>query len=303
MCAYGDSSERGRLFPVWFWVLVMLLAVSLSCNLPMPSNATTATPTGETPNPTVVFPPLVETTVSPSPLPPTETVMDTPTATITATATLGIPLFTATTNANCRSGPGLNYDVLRVLPAGTSEPIVGKDSTGTWWVIQNGVRCWVNYTTGTASGDLSRVAVLPAPPTPTFIPTATQTMTPTVTPTPTTRILMPTSIIRTIIIPPMVSSASVTADAPCAPCPCWVYWHGTITTTGALTAHYQWEVKFYDGTWSTPSVGALVFSGAGTQNTFDWGAKAPAGTVVTARLHVTSPNEVYSNEVTVTYCP
>lgn len=302
----GYPSGRTRLFPVCFWVLVTLVAASLSCNLPMQAKTTTDTPTSESINPPAVFTPFLEATLSPSPLPPTETAVDTPTATITATATLGIPLFTATTNANCRSGPGMNYDILRVLPAGTSEPIVGKDSTGTWWVIQNGIRCWINYTTGTASGDLSRVSILPAPPTPTWIPTATQTMTPTptITPTPTTRIFMPTSIVRTIIIPPLVSSASVTVDPVlCSPCPCWVYWHGTITTTGALTAQYQWEAKYNDSPWDAPSTGALVFSGAGTKSTFDWGAKAPAGTVITARLHVTSPNEVYSNEVTVTYCP
>jgi hypothetical protein len=303
MCAHREKHLERRhshLLSVCLWVFAVLAAAALSCNLPaQPQAAATAAETTSAPA-AVISPSLAlpgETLTLTPANPPT----DTPTAAITATATLGAPIFTAATNANCRSGPGLNYDVVRVLPAGTSEPIAGKDSTGTWWVIHNGVLCWISYTTGTASGDVSRVPVIPAPPTP--LPTATQTATPTLTPT--QRLLLPTPVGPIIPLPPMVTSANVTSDAPsCSPCPCRITWRGTITASGALTAHYVWEQRRPTGSWrGITGVRDLTFSGAGTKSTEEFWLQSSIRDTYIVRLHVTSPNEVYSNEVTVQYCP
>lgn len=237
---------------------------------------------------------------TPTPLPPSETPPDTPT--ITLTGTLGPPTFTTSVNANCRTGPRLMYEVVRVVMAGTSEGIMGRDAGSTWWVIQGEASCWISNVTGTASGDLSGVPVIPAPPT----PTPTRTPTATTTPTPTVFILLP-PIIRTIWIPPipLVSSAAVTVDrTTCMPCPCRATWSGVVSATGPLTAEYIWQTKTGSGPWrDTGQFGSLIFPGAETLSAVDFGQESPGyGETVSARLHVTAPNSVYSNEVSVRYC-
>jgi M6 family metalloprotease-like protein len=79
------------------------------------------------------------------------------------------PAFTLAHNANCRGGPGIEYDVLRVLPAGTETAIEGQNDGGTWYFVRtaDGLGCWVARESGTAAGDLSGVPVLVAPPKPT----------------------------------------------------------------------------------------------------------------------------------------
>ncbi len=277
----------------------MLTAATLSCRLPTRPPGTPEFRVAPSPTPSLAPP---ETSLPTLAL-PRETPTVTPTATVPPTSTLGPPLFTTTTNANCRTGPGLVYDIVRVVMAGTSEPIVGRDAASTWWVIQGGVRCWISNVTGTASGDLSEVPVIPAPPTPTPSPTATST----ITPTPTLHIIIPpTSILRTIVIPPRVSAANVSVDGTlCMPCPCEATWIGWITATGPLTAEYIWEYRYGSGAWLEAStMHTLTFSEAGTRNagTYGMGHPGPSAQTVSVRLHVTSPNEVYSNEVSVRYC-
>ncbi len=288
-------------------LVAVLAAAVLACDFPLRPPGGPEIEMKETPTATSA----PADTPTPSPAPPTEAPTDTPTATLTPTSTLGPPVFTTTTNANCRAGPGMVYDIVRVVLAGTTEPIVGKDVTGTWWVVQGGARCWISNITGMASGDLSGVPVIPAPPTPTPSPTAT----PTITPTPTMRIIIPLTpfipIPRTPFIPlppiPHVSSAAVTVDrTTCMPCRCRATWSGSITATGALTANYVWETRLDAGPWTETALsGSLTFSDARTLSTVSYWQEVPAGTsgsTITARLHVTSPNSVYSNEVSVRFC-
>lgn len=262
--------------------MAALLAASLACTFPIRPPALGESEVAVTPTVTA----LSTSTATPSPLLAVEAPTDTPTttATLTPTPTLGPPTTTTTMNANCRSGPGLFYDVVRVLLAGTTEGIVGKEAPGSWWVVQHGTRCWVSAITGTAAGDLSRVPVIPGPPTPTL------------------RIFLPPP--RTIVLPPLVSGANVTADpTTCMPCPCRATWHGSITGTGPLTASYVWEYKRDSGSWQeAPTHWSLAFSGAGTLNTVDTSLEVLSGGsfTETVRLHVTAPNSVYSNEVMVT---
>lgn len=275
-------------------VCAVLAIAVLSCRLPTRPPGTAEFRVAASPTPTVA--PAWAST--PTPAPPGETPTVTPTGTVTPTVTLGPPTFTTSVNANCRSGPGLVYDVVRVVMAGTSEPIVGRDAASTWWVIQGGARCWVSSITGTTSGDLSGVPVLPAPPTPTPIHTATPTIT--LTPTLAFGWRPPLTIIPPPI--PQVSSASITVSSTTCVMPCVLTFSGTITATGPLTANYEWQSKFGSGSWSTIAVPVepLIFSGPGTLNVPDFPKDifGLAGTR-TYRLHVTSPNSVYSNEVEV----
>jgi CSLREA domain-containing protein len=104
----------------------------------------------------------------------------TPTSSATPSPTIGPATVTVDLNANCRSGPGTVYPVLTSAAAGAVLPIVGRDSNGSWWVVQLGAyECWITAGAVTASGDLATVPVRPAPPP----PTATTTPEPSATPT------------------------------------------------------------------------------------------------------------------------
>jgi M6 family metalloprotease-like protein len=83
------------------------------------------------------------------------------------------PIFTLANNANCRGGPGTEYDVKCVLYAGTEVEILGRNDDGTWYFVRtaDGIECWVSGVSGSALGDLSGVPVLVAPPKPTPTPT------------------------------------------------------------------------------------------------------------------------------------
>ena len=48
----------------------------------------------------------------------------------------GAPSGTTTTAVNVRSGPGTNYPVLVVAPAGSSGEITGKSADGNWWQVK-----------------------------------------------------------------------------------------------------------------------------------------------------------------------
>lgn len=93
---------------------------------------------------------------------------------------------------NVRQGPGLAYNIVTTLPKDAVAPIIGRNTTGSWWRLDldTGVRSeyWVadDVVDTICTADVPTVAT-PVPPTatPTDTPTATPTNTPTVTPTPT----------------------------------------------------------------------------------------------------------------------
>lgn len=138
-----------------------------------------------------------------SPETPTATAIpETPTPTVPAK-----PALTTKTDLNVRSGPGIQFDLLGLLPAGVTVEIIGREETRQWWQIRfspaaDGIG-WVAadpaFST-TANVDNVPIAQLPATPTPaptstpvpaTFTPVPPTntpippTETPTVTPTPT----------------------------------------------------------------------------------------------------------------------
>jgi len=68
-------------------------------------------------------------------------------------------------NANCHHGPGLEYDVASYGLKGENYKILGVNGDGTWLYIQFNATldCWVDAASGTASGSLTRLPVIPAP--------------------------------------------------------------------------------------------------------------------------------------------
>ena len=156
--------------------IVVLLAGTLAC----------AVPAGMTPPPVVITQVVVvpneqsgqvqEVQASPTlPLPtvPLATVplaMDTPASTATATrtaapsptATLSGPTVTFIKDANCRNGPGTQYDVVTSFFKGETVQIVGRNPNfnNTWWYVvipsTNG-KCWVSLTTAQAYGNFDDI--------------------------------------------------------------------------------------------------------------------------------------------------
>jgi uncharacterized protein YraI len=116
-------------------------------------------------------------------------VAETPTATATpATPSPTVPTnpaLTTKTDLNVRSGPGIQYDLLGLLPAGVTVEIIGREETRQWWQIRfspaaDGIG-WVaadpNFST-TANVDNVPIAQIPATPTGTPSPTVAPTNTP-----------------------------------------------------------------------------------------------------------------------------
>ena len=119
---------------------------------------------------------------SPTPQPPTSTPTATPvleTATPTLTATPSAPTLTGAYNANVRQGPGEEYPVIDFLLSGQQGQVLGRydnSPIGTWYYIRRigtGLNGWVYSGAVTVGGDLSKVPVLEAPPTPTPGPSPT----------------------------------------------------------------------------------------------------------------------------------
>jgi uncharacterized protein YraI len=91
------------------------------------------------------------------------------------------------TGLNFRTGPGANYAIITVLPAGTVVPIVGRLGDNSWWQLQRGATIgWVSASYTTQYGLCGSVPIVSPPPSPTSnVPTSTPTLTltPTLTPT------------------------------------------------------------------------------------------------------------------------
>lgn len=103
-----------------------------------------------------------------TPGPPTETFTPEP------TGTPSIPTAVANYNANIRSGPGEEYEIIDFILAEEAGEIVGRyDDTpiGTWWFIRRfgdaGRDGWVWSGAVTLSGSEAGIPILEPPPTPT----------------------------------------------------------------------------------------------------------------------------------------
>lgn len=119
-----------------------------------------------------------------APAAPQETATPQFTATTGPTSTPSVPQVSVTTNTNCRTGPGVIYDLIDALLIGQTAEVVGKNSgVPNYWVIKrvNGSgTCWLWGQYATVSGNTANLPEYPVPPTPT--PSPTPTFTPTSTP-------------------------------------------------------------------------------------------------------------------------
>jgi hypothetical protein len=111
---------------------------------------------------------------------PTETPPDQPTSTTAFTATLSVPMVEVSVNTNCRTGPGIVYDLISALLIGQQAEVVARSADSAYWVIENPTgsgTCWLWGFYATVEGPTAGLPVWDPPPTPT--PEATITPSPT----------------------------------------------------------------------------------------------------------------------------
>ena len=91
-----------------------------------------------------------------------------------ASATPSGTLFVTDVGANCRTGPGTNYDKIASFAQGAYIALVGRNADKTWWLLKTGnINCWISATTGHTTGPLDNIPEVQAPPTPTAGATVT----------------------------------------------------------------------------------------------------------------------------------
>jgi hypothetical protein len=169
-------------------VVILILMLSIAgCNLPsnqpVTPNAYTAaaetvtalagTEQAGTPKPTATLfatfpPPTVTASTNTSAPPPPSQASSTPSGT----------LFVTDVGANCRTGPGTNYDRIASFVQGSYIALVGRNADRSWWLLRTGnTNCWISATTGHTSGPLDNIPEVQAPPSPTPARTATSSPT------------------------------------------------------------------------------------------------------------------------------
>ncbi len=92
------------------------------------------------------------------------------------TPVAGTPLANVNQAANCRSGPGMDYPVLDILPQGASLAINGRNRAGGWWQVDDtrlNINCWLAKNVVEVSGDVESVPEVQVAPPPEQVPTDT----------------------------------------------------------------------------------------------------------------------------------
>jgi len=104
----------------------------------------------------------------------------TPSPTLAQTATPTIPVVTVSQETNCRTGPGIVYDIQGdSFEVGESAQIIGKNTATKYWIINNpdgGGICWLWGQWAIVAGNTANLPEYPIPPTPTPQPTPTQSV-------------------------------------------------------------------------------------------------------------------------------
>lgn len=165
--------NRKRLLHTGVTLIILLVQ---ACNLPSnqavqpteidPALAVEMTLTAIAPTPTIEL--FSTNTAVPTPS-PTLAVTDTPALTSTPT----FAYVTLSEATNCRTGPGVAYDLVGTFLVGQTIAVVGKHPLDDYWYVQSptnaSVYCWMwgFYAKG---GNLGNVPVLTPPPTYTVAP-------------------------------------------------------------------------------------------------------------------------------------
>ena len=237
---------------------LLLAVLLLACNFPLFAPVATATVLG----------PVAVATETPSAVPlasftPVSTNTSVPAPTIAPTPS--VPVVTPNAvNVNCRVGPDVAYDSVSVLTFGSSTQVAGRSEDSSWWYVHDPANpsrfCWIFSGVVTISGPTAGIPVV-APPA-----------------------AIVTSISVGVQLPATIACGG----------PNPVTFSGRITTNGATTVEYQWEISG-DKT-NTTSAETLDFTEAGTQDVPNPGAYSVDCGKYAIALHVISPNDMSSKK-------
>ena len=166
-----------------FTIVILILMLSIAgCNLPSnqpvtPNASTAAAMTVTALAGTEQAGPVTATATLFATCPPptvASTNTSAPAPAPQATSTPSGTVFVTDVGANCRTGPGTNYDKISSFAQGAYIALVGRTTDNTWWLLKSGnINCWISGTTGHTSGPLDNIPVVQAPPSPTVAVTPT----------------------------------------------------------------------------------------------------------------------------------
>jgi hypothetical protein len=263
--------------------LLLVLGFTLACSVPGFEAATATVPTviviPNTGEETELTPPVIvvpntggeETaTAIPTGVATAAGSVAQPSIPIIVTATLvpptpSVPMVTPNAvNVNCRSGPDMAYDSVSILAYGVLAQVAGRTADSSWWYVQDpnnaANHCWVAASVVSLLGPTGGIplAALPAP--------------------------IADKVTVAVAAPPTVVCG--------LPNP--VALSGTISTNGATTVQFQWEITGNQTVTTAPQ--GLVFTAAGTTN-----VAGPASVNIdcgsyTVALHVLSPNDLSASK-------
>lgn len=109
-------------------------------------------------------------TALPSPTATTPSSSPTSLPTATFTPTYAVPVLTLRDATNCRTGPGLAYEIIVTYPINQRLEIVGRYEPGNFWLVKSGDSpsgsCWLWGEYADVAGSYWTVASVTPPPTP-----------------------------------------------------------------------------------------------------------------------------------------
>ena len=96
--------------------------------------------------------------------PPTATATNLPTSTPVPTATpVELNLKVVKKLVNCRSGPGVVFELINELEEGQTARVVGRNADSTWWYIRDpgnpGGKCWLSADVTEINGETSQLPI------------------------------------------------------------------------------------------------------------------------------------------------
>ncbi len=231
--------------------LLLLAALLLACNFPLFAPRPTPTVPGATSAATDTPSVPVLASFTPVPVTPTASIVPTP----------SVPVVTPNSaNVNCRQGPDVAYESIAVLSSGSSTQVTGRSDDSAWWYVRNPSNqssfCWIYSGVVTLSGPTGNIPVVAAP------------------------FDIVTAVTVDVALPSTIACGG----------PNPVNFSGTITTNGALTVKYQWEITGDQTNTTSPET--LDFTDAGTKDAANPGAYNVDCGKYTVTLHVLTPNDI-----------
>jgi len=164
------------------FALIVLLSITQACNLQSPTQSVISVNDQAA---TIIAATLQAGNANGADVPITATSSSTPNSTVTSmTATVGptatitptysVPMLTLREQTNCRTGPGLSYDILFAYVQGVKREILGYYAQENYWLIKAPEsatgECWIWGEYADVTGSYWVVPSLTPPPTATLTP-------------------------------------------------------------------------------------------------------------------------------------